>query len=379
MRGVMSRRRIQRSLPCLVVGLSALLGAPALARAQAQAPEPSPPNPSPPETEASVPAAAAPAPAAPTVIEALPEDAPSGETVAPVAAGPAAAAPAAAIAAAPAAPEPVPDPDAVIPVTLAAGSAPGVGQDSTAAPAPPETQPQPGVQLRVQGGVVWRSLSFDQDVYDRLRTLESSMLVYKFDAAVYPTFGWLPLQGNIGFIASYEGTLTGSVQDQNFDDSYPIKHSELYGGLRLRRPVAQHLLGFDLTVGNLRSGLDDGKSNASGIPDISYTEIRAAIDFTLQLERLRALAALGFRVPLGYGEVGEDEWFPHMGGYGFEAALRGSYALSPLVSLEAAGSLRRYVLEMNSQPEDPSEGRAEVAAGAVDAYWAAYVGVNFTL
>ena len=37
--------------------------------------------------------------------------------------------------------------------------------------------------------------------------------------------------------------------------------------------------------------------------------------------------------------------------------------------------LRRYVLEMNSEPEDASSGIAEVAGGAVDAYLGAYLGV----
>jgi len=263
----------------------------------------------------------------------------------------------------------------------AAAATPEISQEapsSAVARKPAAEDLQPGVELQVQSGVVWRSLSFDQDIYDRLRTLHGSLVVYRFDAAVYPTLNWLPFQGHIGLIAGYEGTLTGSVRDADFGQSFPIEHSELYGGLRIRRPVQRHLLGFDVTVGHLHSGLDDG-NDVAGIPDVSYTELRAVLDFDMVFDRLRVGAGGGLRVPLSYGEMSSADWFPRVEGYALEAALRGSYRLSPRVALEARTSLRRYVLEMNSEPEDASDGRAEVAGGAIDAYFAGYLGVSLAL
>jgi hypothetical protein len=270
---------------------------------------------------------------------------------------------------------------AVLCALTADGAAAPAGAEAPASPVASKPQAedlQPGVELQAKSGLVWRSLSFDQDIYDRLRTLHGSLVVYRFDAAVYPTLNWLPLQGHIGLIAGYEGTLTGSVQDHDFGKSFPIDHSELYGGLRFRRPVQRHLLGFDVTVGRLHSGLDDG-NNLAGIPDVSYTEMRAALDFDMIFDRLRVGAGGGLRVPLSYGEVGSADWFPRVEGYALEAALRASYRLSPRVALEASTSLRRYVLEMNSEPEDASDGRAEVAGGAIDAYLAGYLGVCLAL
>jgi hypothetical protein len=270
---------------------------------------------------------------------------------------------------------------AAAPAAAAPGTAEQVGEPGQPPDAPASLAHEgieTGVELQVQSGVVWRSFSFDQDIYDRLRTLHGSLVVYRFDAAVYPTFNWLPLQGHIGLIAGYEGTLTGSVHDSDFGKSFPIEHSELYGGLRLRRPVRRHALGFDVTVGRLHSGLDDGR-NVAGVPDVSYTEVRSSLDFRMIFERLQATAAAGLRVPLAYGEVGSADWFPRLEGYALEAALRASYRLSARVALEAGTSLRRYVLEMNSEPEDASDGRAEVAGGAIDAYWGGYLGVSFAL
>ena len=68
-----------------------------------------------------------------------------------------------------------------------------------------------------------------------------------------------------------------------------------------------------------------------------------------------------------------------MGGYGFEASAGAEYPLSKRLSLEAKGSMRRYLLEMNSKPQDAIDGVSEVAAGAVDLYLSAYFGVSFTL
>lgn len=237
----------------------------------------------------------------------------------------------------------------------------------------------PGVYLRAFGGIVRRSLSFNQDVYDRLRTLNTNLYVYRLVAKVYPSFRATPLRGHVGLIAGYENAFAGSVHDENFGSDYPIVHSELFGGVRVRRAVRGHELGFDLTIGRLTSGLDDGGSGRAGTPDISYGEARSALDLTVQLGGVHVNGALGFRVPFSYGQIAEAEWFPRVGGYGMEASTWASYPVAKGVSAEAALSLRHYVLEMNSEPEDSGAGIAEVAGGAVDAFFGGYIGMSFVL
>jgi hypothetical protein len=112
---------------------------------------------------------------------------------------------------------------------------------------------------------------------------------------------------------------------------------------------------------------------------MSYTLLRSALDFRLDLGRLRAVGSAGFRLPLGYGQISQAEWFPRLGGYGFEASGGLEYPLSRGVSLELMGDLRRYLLEMNSEPEDALGGVAEVAGGAVDLYLGGYFGMSFRL
>jgi hypothetical protein len=232
------------------------------------------------------------------------------------------------------------------------------------------------VRLRARGGFVRRNFDFSDDIYDRLRKQGTNIWVYQAQGELYPFER--PIGERLGVILSYEGTISGSVRDTDFGGSYPVIFSELFGGVRARHPLGKHWVGFDLTFGQMRSGLDDGNGNAD-IPDMSYTLLRSSFDFKLALGSLNATGSAGFRLPLGFGEATDAEWFPRMGGYGIEAGLGLEYPISRRVSLEALGTLRRYLLEMNSRPQDAMVGEAEVAGGAVDLYLSAYFGVSFTL
>jgi hypothetical protein len=90
--------------------------------------------------------------------------------------------------------------------------------------------------------------------------------------------------------------------------------------------------------------------------------------------------AIGYQRTLGgFGEMSGAEWFPHMDGYGFDGQLGLDYRVSSTVTLQALGSVRRFVLDMNSRPDDAIGGKAEVAGGAVDQYLSGYFGVMFAL
>ncbi len=249
------------------------------------------------------------------------------------------------------------------------------GQDQA-----PEAAVEPAantvVVLRARGGLVRRTLDFSDDLYRRLRAQSANIWVYQVDGALYPFER--PIGERLGLIASFEGVFSGSVRDTDFGNNFPVIFQEVFGGLRARHPLGRHELGFDLTFGRMLAGLDD-QNGAAKIPDMDYTLLRAALDFSIDLGRLEAVGSAGFRLPFGYGEVAEDEWFPRVGGYGLEAAAGAHYPVSKKVSLEVSGGLRRYLLEMNSEPEDAIVGTSEVAGGAVDLYLSAYIGMSFKL
>lgn len=234
----------------------------------------------------------------------------------------------------------------------------------------------PGVDLKASTGVVHRSLRFYQDVYDRLRALDANLYVYRLDASVYPSFRARGLDGHVALVAGVEAAYAGSVRDGDFGGEYPISYSELFAGLRVRRLVQRRVLGFELDVGRLAAGLDGA---GAGTPDVRYGNLRAALDLGSRLGPVRTTLSAAFRLPLSYGELAHDEWFPRVGGYGIEAQASAAYAVSSLVAVEASASLRRFVLEMNSEPEDGSSGVSEVAGGAVDSFLALYAGVRLSL
>lgn len=285
---------------------------------------------------------------------------------------------------------------------LAPGAVKASGDDAPAEPAAPESsaddglfevdptvladggaQPSSGMQdegmvvrLRARGGLVHRTLDFSDDLYNRLRRQQANIWVYQVEAELYPFER--PIGERLGLIASYESVFSGNVRDTDFSANYPVVFQEFFGGVRARHPVGKHVIGFDLTFGRMRAGLED-TTGAANIPDMEYTLLRSSLDFSLDLGWMRAVGSAGFRLPLGYGEVSNEQWFPRIGGYGFEASLGAAYPLSKAVSLDLSGGLRRYLLEMNSEPEDAINGVAEVAGGAVDLYLAGYLGMTFRL
>lgn len=246
---------------------------------------------------------------------------------------------------------------------------------SEAAPESNSDSQVPWLKLRARLGMLRRNLEFVDDIYTRLRPQSTNSLVYQLDATLFPFTR--PFGEYVGIVFSYERARSGTVEDNTTGNDYSVGYEEFYGGLRGRHGVGQHEVGFDLTVGSMRSELfDAGQANT---PDFGYTLLRTSLDGTLNFKGLHVTGALGFRLPLGYGEVSEEEWFPRVGGYGVEATAGVGYQITKLLGVELSGAMRRYILEMNSEPDDATGGVSEVAAGAVDLYLSGYLGLVLTL
>jgi hypothetical protein len=230
--------------------------------------------------------------------------------------------------------------------------------------------------ISARAGIIHRTFDFSDDIYDRLRKQDANIWVYQVQAEVYPFEQ--PIGDRLGVIARYEGVLSGNVRDSDFGGNFAVIFQEVFGGVRARYPLGTNMLGFDLTFGRMRAGLED-PSHRTNMPEVSYTQLRSSLDGNFVLGPVHALVSAGFRLPLGYGEIKKADWFPRVGGYGVEAAGGLEYPLSRAVSLELSGSLRRYLLEMNSEPQDAMKGLSEVAGGAVDLYMSGYFGMTFRM
>jgi len=235
----------------------------------------------------------------------------------------------------------------------------------------------PTVVLGLDAGFVRRTLSYTDDLYGRLRAPNSNAWVYRLQAGVYPFAP--PVKNRLGLIAGYEAEFSGVVRDNTAGTDFDVAYSEIYGGIKGRQPLGAHEIALEATIGSLQSGLDDPEG-LSGVPEYDYTSLRAAVDVGLHFGRLSMSGALGYRLQLGgFGEASEAEWFPRMEGYGLEGSLGLSYRISKEISFDVSGTMRRFVLSMNSQPEDAEGGQAEVAGGAVDLYLGGYFGLSINL
>lgn len=235
----------------------------------------------------------------------------------------------------------------------------------------------PTVVVGVNAGIVRRTLVYVDDLYGRLRAPSVNTWVYQVNAAVYPFAK--PVKNRIGLIASYESVISGVVRDNAAGTDFPVTHSELFGGVRLRQPFGNHEVAVQAAIGTLAAGLDD-PDGASGVPEFDYTLLRAAADLGLHFGPVSLRGAVGYRQSIGgYGEVSEAPWFPRMEGYGIDGLLGLQYRISNEVAFDVSGTMRRFVLTMNSQPEDAAQGVAEVAGGAIDLYVSGYFGLNITL
>lgn len=255
--------------------------------------------------------------------------------------------------------------------------------DSVEDSKPLSSVPEDGALFRVavRGGAVRRSLRFEDDIYQRLRTYDVNMGVYQIEGIVYPFTR--PVGDKLGLIASYEAGVSGTVTDTDFNRQFDADFQEFFVGLRARFPVDEHEVGFDLTYGLLHAGLED-PTGQSNVPDADYSVVRTSLHGALDLGPIRGVLAAGFRLPLGYGEMSDQRWFPRVSGYGAEATAGASYAVTDSIVLELTGTLRRFVLEMNSEPADaeldcqgPPYACSEVAGGAVDRYLGGYLGISY--
>jgi hypothetical protein len=253
----------------------------------------------------------------------------------------------------------------------------GADEGSTDEEASATSGGEPTVVLGVHAGLVRRTLGYVDDIYGRLRAPSANSWVYHVEAAVFPFAR--PVKDRIALIASYESAFSGVVRDNTQETDFTVTFSELFGGVRLRQPLGRHEIGIQTTIGTMQAGLED-PDGISGVPEFNYTLARISADARLHFGDLSLSGSAGYRLPLGgYGEVSEAEWFPRMEGYGLEGVLGLQYRLTQEVAFDISGSMRRFVLEMNSSPDDARQGTAEVAAGAIDLYVSGYFGLNITL
>ena len=268
----------------------------------------------------------------------------------------------------------------------------------------PEPQPEPegedepdddasddespdAIELRLGFTTATRVLSYNDDLYGTLRDYCLAPWCDSFGIGPLVNFGvrWYPgthftdgFATNLG--VDFRGAIMVGVTSQQQDGSgeFDTTHRQIGIGLRLRLPIGDHELGFVVGYGNFAFELEAG-SDDTGVPAVSYGFVRLEGSGRIMLgESLGVLVAAGYLVPVAYGEIASDEWFPHTSGGGIEAEIGLAYELAGWLDAEFAFSMTRFFLTHDPKPPpnaDPGVALGRVAGGSSDRTFALRAGL----
>lgn len=242
----------------------------------------------------------------------------------------------------------------------------------------PSVEPAPQVLdaslgLRMYG----RSMVYTDDLFRRLRPYRVvGVPALAGEVTFYP--GALVSRG----AASWFGVVVGgeltpylnSIDAQN--RSYSTTAYTLSAGAIGHRTFGRVELSLALSYVRQVFSIDRSSVTVAppeGIPSVTYESLRALLAARVRVtSRLSAAGSFGALLPLGFGELGSDGFFPRVSGGGVEASVGAGFALT--TSLEARLTLdwRRYFLSMN-----PQRGDRLIAGGAADDFYGATLGVAF--
>jgi hypothetical protein len=85
-------------------------------------------------------------------------------------------------------------------------------------------------------------------------------------------------------------------------------------------------------------------------------------------------------LPLGYGELAQKSWFPHVGGGGVETAIGAGYAVSTALELDIGLGYTRYFLSLDPQLTDSGvQVQHRIAGGLTDQFFTGLLGLTLRL
>ncbi len=175
---------------------------------------------------------------------------------------------------------------------------------------------------------------------------------------------------NIGLVGRYErliGVSTksgGTTSGQEFDV-----------GLRGRLPLGGGEVGLSATYGQhtfLLTSADLPPSNATTVPNVEYTFVRADLDGAANLGSVTLGGHVGTRFVPKTGALGT--WFGTTKTTSIEAGISAAFRLTPVIEVVAGGDYLRYAFAFS-----PPRNNGIVAGGAVDQYISGYLALRVSI
>jgi len=283
-------------------------------------------------------------------------------------------------------PEPEPEPEEE-PREYTAGDADDEDQDEDEDPGEAEG---PGLVVSVGLGLGTRDFDYPKD--GNLGGLPNYTLTpWGDDAGVAPAallglqlfpmaFVGGGLASNIGVDVRAELVFGVDSVDPVRDETYATNALRWSADLMMRFPMDGLEPAVRLGYGVSTYEIESSPTQRSPVPAVAYGSVRFGGDLRLGLGDSLALDThLVLLLPLGFGELGEDDWFPGASALGLESELRVAILLSESLETFVGLGYDRYGLTLDPDPADEGVGLGRVAGGAVDQYMHVRLGVGYRI
>lgn len=113
------------------------------------------------------------------------------------------------------------------------------------------------------------------------------------------------------------------------------------------------------------------------VPAVDYGSLRFGGDLRYTgVSSVPMQLRLGMLLPMGFGGIADDDWFPDASGLGMLLEMRVGYTLSPLFEPFLALGYERYGLSLDPKPGGGADQARRVAGGVLDEYYQLLLGYS---
>lgn len=267
-------------------------------------------------------------------------------------------------------PEPEPEPAKVEEPEPRSGTGTGTVRETAtiAATASAPTERAPWIELAADGRPFWRTLRYNDDIREQLRSYDLAAPAVGVSAVVRPV-RFVAVHGEVELAVGVNGSRASD------GTQYPTSASEWSAGVRGELPVGAMRWAVGAAYGEQRFTIEDEGMPAELVPDVTYRYVRGGVGLCVPLTpALTFDGGAGYRYLRSTGELESTAWFPRTTGAGVDAEVGAAWHVGGPVSVHARADVRRYFFAMN-----PQVGDALVVGGAVDQYLSLVTGLTVSL
>jgi hypothetical protein len=228
---------------------------------------------------------------------------------------------------------------------------------------------RPALTAWIGPRLMWRNLSYEDDVNGNLRSYENVAGSPAFSLSLGAR--WFPgAHARDDFLADIglEGSVDYTVGLQSKEDgkARSTVAYDLGAGLIYRLPLDMFEPRF--SVGYQRHVFDVDTAKTTFLPAMTYSAVRIGLGTGIKIvDRFGLDVSFAYLYLLSSEELTVKDYFPKASGFGFDAGAGATLGLTDVFAIRVGVDLRRYSFDLNPPPGVPAVD-AKVAKSASDSY-----------